>query len=355
MKSLFIVLLLAISATAQITVSYKAGVNATLVNQKDYFNYRQTTTSSLAIPLLYTALYVSSLSVEVNPNSASVDGLFGSAYAGVLTPPSAYLAFFDVAAQWQGSANAVNASVTGSRGVIGQVFISLEEVPVAGGAAVQNILLGGLAWVGTDNSTGVGGLRHLTVKGVQAFGINPNFAVYVTYIIPDVVGVLNVPGSPIITPKSLESVIMIKNFPYRSTANAVRLNIGIGAAADTATVGIQGTKSSVVSGAGGGASYFTVDSTVQVDGQITNAKVSAFANRQTSASFGNPNLAGQIQAKYGAAAEFKIVSVTFPAGANEIVLDPQIGAGSPPPQVNAVDKMVPTLFIVMLAILKVFF
>jgi len=51
----------------------------------------------------------------------------------------------------------------------------------------------------------------------------------------------------------------------------------------------------------------------------------------------NNNIASQVTAKYGRAASFKLVTVTFPPGAAQIVYDPTLGSGSMP-QDNAVTN-----------------
>jgi len=361
---LVVLLCWAVYASAQIAVAYQANVNVSLANGAN-LSYRKQTTTLLEFPGLFSGIFLSSLSLGANPTSASIDGVYGSAYAGILTPPSAWLAFYDVAANWNVAigSGVVNASLNAATGAVAQVFISLDEVPAAGGNAVQTILLRDLVWVGTANTTGNGGLNYITLKGTQLLGFN-SFAVYVTFAVSDVVGVLQGPGSPVITPKSFNSFISIQNFPYQSTANSVRLNMGVGTESGSLTAtGIanvygQNTVSSVVSGSGEAASYFTLDSTCQIGAKVTKASVSAWQSGQSSASFDNANLVAQVQAKYGVNAEFKIISVTFTAGATNIMMDPQIGVGSAPPapaSASAGEHLLPSVFLIMLALIKTIF
>ena len=53
------------------------------------------------------------------------------AYAGLTIPPSAYLAFFGSAANWQVTTDYKAANVSKAEGFIGTVYISLEELTPA--------------------------------------------------------------------------------------------------------------------------------------------------------------------------------------------------------------------------------
>jgi len=348
MKAALILLFIAL-VSAQVT--FKANANVTLVEQANYFSYRQTSTSVFNIPLLYSGLFVSSNSLQINPNSAALDGLFGSAYAGANTPPSSYLAFYDVAANWQVTANAVTANATSSKGFIGSVYISLDELNPQG-TVVKTIPLKSLAWITSSSNVGNGGLLYATFKGQQAFQ-NPTFSVSTTFVVSDVVGLLDVVGTGIVTPKSITSIIEINNFPYANNANQVRLNMGVGTAASSATA--YGTFKGVVSGTGDGSAYFTIDNQAQVNGQATSVQVSGFTDVQGAATLDNNNIVAQVTGRYQGGAQFKLVSVTFPAGATQIKLDPIVGAGSPPPQPAGVGKLAPSVFLLVLALCKLFF
>jgi len=334
------------SAFAQITVNYKANTNVTLVNGNDY-KYRSSTSFDISVPGLYSGFFASSTSLDVNPNSLTIDGVYGSAYAGLQIPPSSYLAFYTGAATWQATADYRAANVSGSNGFVGSVFISLDEVTTAGNV-VQTIQLKDLVWVEGTKSVGQGGLRYVSFKGTVL--LNANFAVTATYVVSNVVGVLDVVGVPVITPKSMESIIEITNFPYMSTANSIRLNVVVGMVATQ--VQAQGTVTHLVAGAGPGTSYFSVNRMVQVNGQATTVDVKVNSTGQTSATFGNSNLAGQVTARYGAAALFQLVSVSFPAGATDVVFDPSIGTGASPPAVGSAATLAPSFVAFFICVVK---
>jgi len=98
-------------------------------------------------------------------------------------------------------------------------------------------------------NTGTGGLRYVNFKGTKN-----NLAVTFTFVVSSVVGVLNVVGNGIITPKSLETIITIANFPYTSTANSVRLNMAVGTA--SASVLAQTSVTHLTSGTGTSGVFF---------------------------------------------------------------------------------------------------
>jgi hypothetical protein len=348
MHSTLLATLLFISiAFGQITVNYKAGANVTLSNGND-FSFRRTAVTDVSIPLLYNAIFVQSVALSVTPGTAEYDALFGSAYAGLGNAPTGYIAYYDSQSKWTVSTNYANASVNAAQGFVGSVYISLEEVD-AQGAVKQTFELKNLLWTVEKKEIGNGGLKYVTFLGKRAL-VTPNFETRVTYIVSDVVGVLDVAGQAVVTPKSIESIFEVKNFPYQSTANSVRLNIGVGTA--TGSVQAEGSLTRVVSGSGSNSAYFIVDSTAQVDGAVKTVSITTTAAGQASSTFGNSNFVGQVNSKYGASAEFKIVSATFPAGATTFLLDPSVGAGSAPPQVGASAHMVPSLFLVFAALLK---
>jgi len=246
--------------------------------------------------------------------------------------PTVWLVFVDAAAKWTNANGAtpnitsVNASV--AEGFIGSTFISLDEV-TSNGTLIQTILLQNLGFAITDQNLATG-LRYVTFTGATLLHLG--FSVSVTYTATDRVGVLNVGTVAVVTPKSIESVISITNFPYVNKANSVRLNIGVGSQA--LTLQVDGQFTHFVGGTGNQATYITVNNQVLADGVLKPATVSGFVDAQSVTNFGNNDIAGQITAKYANAASFKIVSVTFPPGAASIVFDPATGAGSAPPSVS---------------------
>jgi len=330
--------------TAQV-ITYKAG-NITLANQNQ-FSFRSINFAAWNL-LIYSGAYYSSLSLTINPNTANFDGLYGAIYTGIGLVPSAYLTFFDSTSHYQVSGgNYANVNTTAAVGFIGVTYISLDEVSPAG-ATVQTIALNSFLYaLQPDSNTGTGGLRYVNFKGTKN-----NLAVTFTFVVSSVVGVLNVVGNGIITPKSLETIITIANFPYTSTANSVRLNMAVGTA--SASVLAQTSVTHLTSGTGTSGVFFTLDHTASVGGAATPVTISAFVDGQGSASLQNDQLAAQVTAKYGGTAAFKLVSVTFPAGAANIVYDPTMGAGATPPTSGS-RMILPSFLSIVILFYKLFF
>jgi len=332
----FLLLIFLVGAFAQ---SFTFKSNVTLSNANE-FNFRASSTAEFSFLTLYSGLYISSLSVDINANSATFDGLYGAAYTGITLSPSAYLTFVYSSSQWQVNGNNyAQANASASAGFIGQTFISLDEIDSTGNPK-NTIYLNSLPWSAVDNSVGQGGLRYLTVQATQG-----TLVIKISFIYSDVVGVLNVVGTAVVTPKTLESVISIQNYPYANNGNSLRLNLGIGSAAGS--VSVQGQVTHLVSGNGQSGTFLTLDHVASVNGAATPVSISAFTDGQGQLNFGNSYLQGQVVGKYGAGASFKFVSVTFPAGASNIIYDPSIGAGANPPTSSGIKNVASFLALII--------
>lgn len=75
--------------------------------------------------------------------------------------------------------------------------------------------------------------------------------------------------------------------------------------------------------------FFRVAKTAQVDGKIGRVDVSVESTTEVAANFGD-GVAAQLTQRYGKHASCGLFTVTFPAGAKEIVYDPTMGSGEDP-------------------------
>jgi len=290
-------------------------------------------------------------SVGVGPNMITADGVFGvSVFGAPLNPlsPAVLLSYFG--SQLDFVANGTNYAAfnaSAAAAFIGKVFLSLTEVNAAG-TVVQTILLKDLIWanVASATSVGTGGLRYSTYQGTQL--LNPTFSISISEVFSDVIGMLNVVGSAVVTPKSVETIITINNFPYISTANSVSLNMAV--ATEAGFVVATGKVTTLTAGTGNGAAYFTLDHVAKVNGVVAGVVLSGFAAGTADTNFANSYITGSVTAKYGAVATLQFISVKFPAGASSIVYDPSMGAGSMPPTVASAGMTVTaSFFLSMLA------
>jgi len=291
---------------------------------EDFF-FRRTVWNPFGVGAAY-----SSVEVKGTSNDLDVNGLFGAAYAVITQSPGAYLAFFDLASDWTHNGDFVNGSVNAAASVIANSYIALQERTPAGDN-VDSVALKSLLWAQSAGSPlGTGGLRFITLRGKKLLPLD-KFEVKLTFVTSDVVGVLKVPGNPIVTPKSFEIVLEINDYNYKNAQNHLVLHMGVGTA--SGTVDVKGSSHVVSTGSGASAAYFSTSKTAQVDGAMANVDVKFEA--ATSTQLDNAILASQISGKFGGNAEFKLVTVAFPAGAKEIVYDPSIGAGSSFPESDA--------------------
>jgi len=295
-------------------ISFNSNKNIT-VSTNDLM-FRETQTEMVDVGG-FDALYISSLSVTATNTSKTSDGLFGAAYATFGLPPTAYLAFYHSSSMWGTNPNgAMTADVSASDGFIGKSFLLLEEVDT-NGTTVRTIPFDQLAWNAGDNKAGKGGLSYITVTANLRGGLVIN----VTFVVSDVSGILNVTGQPIVTPKSLESIVTISNYTYKAAGNSLKLTIGVG----SGEANFQET-GTFTSGSGTNQTYFSLQVVADIDGVTKTVNISGFVKGNSNNM--NGNIAAQVNAKYGRAASFQLVSVSFPAGANTITYDPVIGSGS---------------------------
>jgi len=302
----------------QVTVSFQG--NSSLTNGND-FQYRSLSFVEFNASPFYEGVYVNSLSIGLNPMTLNIDDIAGAAYAAITVPPSAYLAFFSIASQFSANGTAYQSvNTSAAEAFMSTIFVKLDEVN-SNGVVMQTINLGNLAFVLTTVTTGSPNLRGALFTATQGA-----LSVKITFVASSVVGVLNVPGNVVMTPKTLEAMLEIDNFPYMNTADSVRLTMVVGSAAGA--VNVVGSFTQYSSGTGNQGAFFTLSNVAQTDGTITPVQISSFTSANTALSYGNGNFDGQVNATYGAAASFKLVTVTFNPGAKIILFDPAMGVGA---------------------------
>jgi hypothetical protein len=349
MKSLLILVLVSLSAViaSGIVVEYKG--NVTLVDA-DNFKYRATALWAWDYLVLKGVSFVG-IQAEKSPNAASLDAVFGAAWVGASTAPSAYLAYFGIAAEYQNSTTGNQASLAAAAAVLATSWYSIDEIDASGNVK-QTVNLKDLAWGIESSNQGFGGLRYITFVGSQIFPLGSPMKVYVTYVQSDVVGVLNVPGDPIITPKSVETILEISNFQYQSSADKLRLNFAVAAAAEGVQV-TAGTTQNLVVGTGASQTYFALSKSAKVNGNIASVEIGEYVLGTSSAVLQSADLQAQITAKYGAAAVFKLVSVTTTdAGASSIIYDPSLGSGQVPQDSSASGMMLSFFTLLLLLVVN---
>jgi len=306
---------------------FVAGKNVTLSNSQQY-QFRNFLISQIINTGFYDGVFFTSTSFQANNLSRQLDVVSGSAYVGQGIFPTAVISFFDAMSTWNGATNngnPFNFNAQDADTIVGKGFISLDEVN-SNNVTVQTISLNSLTWtiLSTQPQTNGKGLQWVTFQGVT--NKFPNFNVQFTVVFSQVLGLLNVVGNPVITPKTLETILNITNFPYKSTADSVRLNMVIGMG--MASLSIQGT-ANFTSGSGNSGSFVHFSNQVQTDGNTKTATITVM--EQANGQMGSTLIDAQIVAKFSTSHSIMFVSATFPAGAVNIVYDPQATVGADPP------------------------
>jgi len=306
---------------AQVTVSYSGNVTGWSDSKWNEFQFRKTSLFKISIPLVFSGAWFTSIAANVNSSSTSSSGLFGSVYAGLQIAPTSALAFYTTNFDYS-NINYYSFDVSASAGFIGTEYISITEK--SGNTVVNVKNLKNLIWTLGDSQSS-NGLHYVTIKGTEFFS---NFQVIVTFISSDNVGYVNYQNKEvgaIVTPKTIESIVEINNYPYKSSSNYLSLTMG--SATGSFNVVASASASNMISGSGDNQVYFALSNDAIVDGNKVSVAVSSFATVSTGT---NSYIEGQAKGKYGGSINVVTVSVDFPAGATNIVYDPTIGQGTPP-------------------------
>jgi hypothetical protein len=249
-------------------------------------------------------------------------------------PPTAFASYFESYTTYQNSKNGQNANgpfsfgVQSSDTVVAKTFLSLQEVNTTNNVTIATVNLVDLNWQllqtngpATPNAL----LSYVTLKGTfpNPTPANTNFSIELTGVFSQVLGLLNVAGTPLLTPLSVEVLVNITGFPYQSPSDALRLNFVVGTGQVTFSLSESLT---LVSGNGTTENYVRVNNLVVVDGTQRSANLTLVAVKSTGSTVADL----LVQQRYSQQATFTQVSVQFPAGANNIFFDPTAGVGAPP-------------------------
>jgi hypothetical protein len=256
--------------------------NATVQNPGQYA-FRDIDVTILNYPNIVEGAFFTTTSTVNGTNQKDV--VAGSFYVFTLEnlPPTASVSFFDQFSTYQKSAGMgqmlFNFNAQEATTFVAKVFSTLEEVNTTNNITVNTVSLANdITWalVNPNNAIVNGLLQSVTLHGTSA-KLGANFSISITTVFSQVLGLLNVVGTPVITPKSLETIVNIVNYPYQSKSNALRLNLAIGTA--MASITVQGTVT-ITSGNGTSAGYVRVSDQVQVDGNVKTATITIVSQQQ---------------------------------------------------------------------------
>jgi len=329
MISSLLLVVLCIGCALAVDVSFQAGVNVSAVSDNGW-QYRKVSLTTWISAWGRGASYLS-VGAQKQPGQLTADIVSGAAYYGIDYHPFSYIAYFNGSLEWTLNETGVDTWATSSdfstaSGYVGAAYLALEETTPNGTVvAVQNLrgaviasANGGVQWSFVDHSAASANLKYVTISG----STSASWSVDITFIAASVAGVLN-QSETVVGPKNFESIIQIQDYPYQSSSNSLSLLIGVG----TGSATYSGTGRSIISASGAAQVYFTANDKVTTENGNTDVAVSISTNATSYIS--DDYFSDQLTAKYGASASYHIVTVTFPAGASNIIYDPSTGAGQP--------------------------
>jgi len=260
--------------------------------------------------------YFKSISVGGTKWSRQGDAMWGEAYIQQSSYPTAWLAY----AEWGIYNDSNQIDVNGAKGYVANTYLAMEENAPNGTLVRRQSLKEGWGSTGiqwdTANSGVSGELKYVSFNG----GIKgQSWVIALTFVVSDVVGVIDLADATV-TPKSLESIVSISNWPYQDVENTLTLVMAVA----TGEAHVKGKI--VTSGSDASKVYFSLASQATVQGSKQDVTVSAFSSGEFSSTI-DSNCEAQLKAVYGSKSQVQLVHVTFPAGAADILYDPTLGAG----------------------------
>ena len=260
----------------------------------------------------------------VGAHDVSLNTLVGSVRAGTLhAPPFAWVALRN------GRAEHTSFTPTAelASAFIGMSFVRLEEVD-SEGRVVNTVDFGLSQWTDMEvlmsaSERGSEGeeedkTRYLSVARTRYKGRDANCTL--TIAASSISGVLAYGGAPV-SPNTLETILDISGYQYRSSKNFLRLVIAM---VSSQSVDTTGTVMSLAVGGLHSNLYSAVAPSALVDGKERPVAVSSLY----SGTFSNSVFKSIIHNVYGTSFAARLQNIDFPAGAQHIVYDPVLGYGS---------------------------
>lgn len=338
-------------------IQFQASANVTLSSDLEAkFAYRYVNFADLSIPTVAQRAFWVSIASQATANGAggslTTDSLVGSAYVELGSFPTNWLASYSTNGTFD--ANVLGFDASKSANFIFSAYPMLIEKNAAGLEVKKYSLAGkltlldltkSLSWEKVESSTD-GDVKYLVVKGTDSK--IAGFSITFTFIVSTKLGYLEY-GKTFVHPRSMETVVEIRGWPYAEPTNTLSLVVyaGSGSAAVDATGFVSAATNSQV--------YVKFSGRVMVEGKDNTVKLGAWADVTfNEADF--PQLSGlktQLDGRFKSGYSIKRQEVTFPAGANVIIYDPTVGEGQP---INsAATNVISMIALAALALLAVMF
>jgi len=266
-------------------------------------------------------------SIQHDHTELDTDVIWGSIYTRTGAYPISWLGYFSADANVTKEVPHDNVSwsdfdVEYSTGFIASSFLKLEEVDHEGDVVntvdFRNLFLTYDEEASEEMSNATAGIWAFVVNARPIFN---EVKIQLQYVVTETAGELDlIDGIPIV-PKSLESIILINDYPYEDQRNSLVLSV-----ATACPEGYWDSNNNYVSGAGESRVFFHIATSALVDGEVRTVVVKDKSSEEIERTIGL-SLWNQIRRKYQIGATAQVVKIQFPAGANAIVYDPTIGSG----------------------------
>jgi len=213
---------------------------------------------------------------------------------------------------------------TAAGGFILTAYVRLDEKDTSGNV-VRSIKLKDLLWSTQNGSNN--GLHYVTVSASNIFILKGGESIQLSFLISEKLGIVDFGSvSTPVTPKTLESVVQISGYNYATSTNTLTLVTGVVTGSAGAT--FDGV-STVATGSGDSKVYAIYSNDVDISGKPGKVTIKTTATAQFTDISDDAVSQAVVKGVYSAGIQAKIIEVTFPAGAPNIIYDPSCGAGEP--------------------------
>lgn len=253
---------------------------------------------------------------------------------------------------------------TAAKNLMAKAYYAIDEID-ADDNIVHRHLLNETAdalgkWSGSIGSTANGNLRWVETSAsfaARGDAENGKFKVKTTWFLSSVVGKVDY-ADTVLTPRVVEAVIRIANYPYANPANRLVLHLAVahGKSSFSASGAVLQTGNNLekVSVKLAGDCRIVADEDA-LNGETRSVTVSAWNDADVTANdvvVRDTDLHAQLNAKFKSSWAVSRIHVVFPANASHIVYDPSLSAGTTyQRQSGSASSVFPSLLALVLAAL----
>jgi len=324
------------------------------------FGYRQTDVFIIPITILgYSYTLAGYVSVGLNGSANSTNAnLAGDLIVGLVRfqPGKIPLSFIghmngSASVNKPSASNIASFDFSVSSNVILTSYTSIVEKDSTD-KVVRTVNLKDLTFSADSGTSGNNAeLHYVTFNGANTlFGgtiLKSGEAVSLTFLISEVLGTVTIGSvtTPVVTPKTLESIIQISGWNYVSSSNYLTLVTGVGKGSSTSSGSGSATLSS---GSGDNQIYVDFADNADINGNSKSVTVGTSTTTDVSLVCDDATFSGYLTTVYNSSVSWHVVEIKFTPGASSIVYDPTVGVGKPLGNNNAGVLFFSMLFAIVL-------